>query len=130
MATPSTLNTLIELATKETDEAAKLLGMALRLCEEADQKLDLLTQYRHDYAQRCQTSLESGISTTHFNNFQVFMHKLDQAIIGQEKVVSDVKQRALRARAAWLACEQKKMSFATLVAVSYTHLTLPTICSV
>jgi flagellar FliJ protein len=114
MATPSALNTLIELAQKETDEAAKLLGAVLRASEEAAQKLDLLTQYRDDYAARCQSNLSAGISTTHFNNFQVFMQKLDHAIAGQQKVVSDAQQRVARARAAWQACEQKKMSFATL----------------
>ena len=114
MATPSSLDTLIDLAHKETDDAAKHLGAALRVCEEADQKLDLLLQYRNDYAARCQSSLTNGISTTHFNNFQVFMHKLDSAIVGQQKVVSDAKQRADHARAVWLACEQKKMSFVTL----------------
>lgn len=114
MANPSALDTLIDLANKETDEAAKLLGAALRGGEEADQKLDLLMQYRDDYAARCQSSLATGISTTHFNNFQVFMQKLDHAIVGQQKVVSDAKQRIAQARAAWQACEQKKMSFVTL----------------
>jgi flagellar FliJ protein len=114
MANPSALDTLIDLANKETDEAAKLLGTTLRAGEEADQKLDLLMQYRDDYAARCQTNLASGISTTHFNNFQAFMQKLDHAIAGQQKVVSDAKQRIAQARAAWQACEQKKMSFVTL----------------
>lgn len=114
MANPSALDTLIDLANKETDEAAKLLGATLRAGEEADQKLDLLMQYRDDYAARCQSSLTTGISTTHFNNFQVFMQKLDHAIVGQQKVVSDAKQRIAQARAAWQACEQKKMSFVTL----------------
>lgn len=114
MATPSALNTLIDLAHKETDEAAKQLGAKLRVCEEAEQKLELLLQYRDDYAHRCQSNMACGISTTHFNNFQVFMHKLDHAIAGQQKVVSDAKQRAEQARAAWLFCEQKKMSFVTL----------------
>lgn len=114
MATPSALDTLIDLANKETDEAAKLLGAALRAGEEAAQKLGLLTQYRDDYAARCQSNLTTGISTTHFNNFQVFMQKLDHAIAGQQTVVSDTKQRIAQARAAWQACEQKKMSFVTL----------------
>jgi len=114
MASPSALNTLIDLANKASDEAAKLLGAALHAGEEADQKLDLLMQYRDDYAARCQSSLTTGISTTHFNNFQVFMQKLDHAIAGQQKVVADAKQRIERARAAWQACEQKKMSFVTL----------------
>src|SRR4030065_2978088 len=114
MATPSALDTLIDLANKETDEAEKLLGAALRAGEEADQKLDLLTQYRDDYAARCQSSMATGISTTHFNNFQVFMQKLDHAIACQQTVVSDAKPRIAQARAAWQACEQKKMSFVTL----------------
>ena len=114
MATPSALNTLIDLAHKETDEAAKQLGVALRAGDEAAQKLDLLLQYRNDYAERCQSNLSTGISTTHFNNFQVFMQKLDHAISGQQKVVSDTQQRIAQARAAWQACEQKKMSFVTL----------------
>ena len=114
MASPSALNTLIDLAHKETDEAAKQLGVALRAGDEAMQKLDLLLQYRNDYAERCQSNLTTGISTTHFNNFQVFMQKLDHAISGQQKVVNDTQQRIAQARAAWQACEQKKMAFVTL----------------
>ena len=114
MATPSALSTLIDLANKETDEAAKLLGTALRAGDEATQKLDLLLQYRNDYAERCQNTMASGISTTHFNNYQLFMQKLDHAISGQQKVVSDTQLRIAQARAVWQACEQKKMSFVTL----------------
>jgi len=104
MATPSALDTLIDLANKETDEAAKWLGTALRAGEEAEQKLDLLMQYRDDYAARCQSNLTTGISTTHFNNFQVFMQKLEQAIAGQQKVVSDARLRIAQARTSWQAC--------------------------
>lgn len=114
MATPSALNALIDLANKETDAAARHLGAVLRSCEEADQKLELLLQYRNDYALRCQSNMASGISTTQFHNFQIFMQKLDHAIAGQQKVVSDARVRAEQARSAWLACEQKKMSFVTL----------------
>lgn len=114
MASPSALHTLIELANKESGEAAKRLGAALRVSEEAEQKLELLEQYRNDYAARCQSNLANGISTTHFNNFQIFMQKLDHAIAGQQKVVGDAQARAMQARAAWIICEQKKMSFVTL----------------
>ena len=114
MAQPSVLNTLIDLAHKETDEAAQRLGAALRASEEAKHKLDLLLEYRDDYAKRCQSNLVSGISATHFNNFQVFMQKLDYAILGQQKVVGGAGHYAEQARANWISCEQKKMSFVTL----------------
>ena len=114
MAQPSVLNTLIDLAQKESDEAAQRLGTALRASEEAKQKLDLLLEYRDDYAKRCQSNLVSGISATHFNNFKVFMQKLDHAILGQQKVVSGAGQYVEQARASWISSEQKKMSFVTL----------------
>lgn len=114
MASLSALDTLIDLAHKGTDEAAKQLGHALRAGDEAAEKLDLLLQYRNDYAARAQSSLANGISTTHFNNFQMFMQKLDHAISGQQKVVDDTQVRIAEARATWQAREQKKMSFITL----------------
>lgn len=114
MANMNALNTLIELAVKETEDAAQRLAAALRACEEAEQKLDLLLQYRNDYAARCQSSLENGISTGHFNNFRLFMQKLDHAIAGQQKVSDNARQHMQHARSVWQTCEQKKMSFTTL----------------
>ncbi|MCA1979017.1 MAG: flagellar export protein FliJ [Thiobacillus sp.] len=114
MAHPTALATLIELAQKDADEAARKLGACVRLREEATQKLELLVQYRDDYALRCQADMASGISATQFNNFQTFMGKLDQAIAGQRQVVDELGRRADQARAAWLATEQKKLSFVTL----------------
>ena len=114
MSSPNALATLIELANKDAEDAARHLGDTIRLREEATQKLELLMQYRDDYALRCQSDMANGISATQFNNFQVFMHKLDQAIAGQQQVVNDAGRRADQARTAWMACEQKKMSFVTL----------------
>lgn len=114
MAKPSVLPTLIELATRESDEAAKRLATALRAHEEARQKLDLLLGYQRDYAERCQTSLAQGMSATQFSNYRAFMQKLDQAIAGQDRVVVDALARVDQARAAWCAAEQKKLSYATL----------------
>lgn len=114
MVTPSTFSTLIELATQESDEAAKRLAAALRAHEEAKQKLDLLLGYQKDYAERCQASLAQGMSATQFANYRAFMQKLDQAIAGQDKIVVDALARVDQARAAWCAAEQKKLSYSTL----------------
>ena len=114
MATTSALATLIELSNKESDEAAKRLAAALRAHEDAKQKLELLLNYRSDYAERCQAGLAAGMGAVQFNNYQAFMQKLDQAIAGQDKVVVDALKRVDQARAAWCAAEQKKMSFTTL----------------
>ena len=114
MASLSALTTLVELATRDTDAAAKKLGVCVRQREEASQKLDLLTQYRDDYAKRCEADMANGIVAVQFNNFQVFMGKLDAAIAGQRQVVDDFTRRVDQARAVWIACEQKKLSYSTL----------------
>jgi flagellar protein FliJ len=116
MASPSALDTLIELATKETDDAAARLGRALRACEDAGQKLALLMQYRDDYAARCQAGLQAGLSISSYRNFQMFLEKLDDAIRGQRQAVQDAQQRANAQRAAWQQSERKRVSYDALAA--------------
>jgi len=114
MATTSALETLIELAIKETDEASKRLGRTVRTSDEAQQKLVILEQYRDDYALRFQESLSSGLTALSYRNFQLFIDKIDNAIAGQQGVVRNTQQRVTEARAAWHACERKRMSYDTL----------------
>lgn len=114
MATSSALDTLIELATKETDEAAKRLGHCMKAAEETEQKLALLMQYRDDYAARFQQNLSAGLTAMGYRNFQLFMDKLEQAINSQQLVVRDAHVRVERERTAWQASERKRMSYGTL----------------
>lgn len=114
MATSSALDTLIELATQQTDEAAKRLGRAVRTGEEAQQKLQMLLQYRDDYMDRFHASLQSGLSAAGYRNFQLFLDKLDEAIKGQQRVVQDTQQRVTRERGAWQDSERKRISYDTL----------------
>lgn len=115
MATNTALDTLVELATNETDEAAKRLGLAIRACEDTEQKLALLLQYRDDYQARFQSGLTSGITASGYRNFQLFLAKLDTAISGQQRIVDDAKQRISDERGAWQSSERKRMSYGTLI---------------
>jgi flagellar FliJ protein len=116
MATSSALETLIELASKETDEAAKRLGKCMMAAEETEKKLALLMQYRDDYAARFQQNLTSGgLSAMGYHNFQVFLGKLDQAIDSQRQTVREAHERVAQERSAWQAGERKRMSYGTLV---------------
>ena len=114
MANSSALETLIDLATKETDEATKRLGRAVRTSEEAQQKLGILEQYREDYAVRFQDSLSSGLTAMNYRNFQLFIEKIDVAIAGQKDVVRGAQLRVADARSFWQSCERKRMSYDTL----------------
>ena len=114
MANISALNTLIELAVKDSDEAAKQLGHAIRAAEEAEKKLQLLLGYRDEYAARFQTSMANGLTAMDYRNFQVFIDKLDAAIAGQEAIVMNAKRKIDDERRAWQECEKKRLSYDTL----------------
>jgi flagellar protein FliJ len=114
MAINSALETLIELATSQTDEAAKRLGLAIRACEDTEQKLTMLLQYREEYEARFNTSLASGVTAAGYRNFQLFLEKLDTAIAGQQRIVEDAKRRIVDERSQWQSCERKRMSYDTL----------------
>lgn len=114
MATHSALDTLIELATNQTDEAAKRLGRAIRACEDTEQKLTMLTQYREEYEARFRTGMANGLSIAGYRNFQLFLEKLDAAIDGQERIVQDARRKIATERSTWQSCERKRMSYDTL----------------
>jgi flagellar protein FliJ len=114
MATKSALDTLIELATTATDEAAVRLGHAIRATDKAEKKLELLQKYRDDYSNRFQAKMAQGLSPMGYRNFQAFIDKLDEAIAGQQQVVKDAENGVAREKGAWQASERKRMSYDTL----------------
>lgn len=114
MAQLSALETLIELATKQSDDAAKRLGKAVRAGDDAQQKLQLLMQYRDDYAARLRSSAATGLTASGYRNFQMFLDKLDDAIASQQRAVQDAQRRVSNERNAWQSSERKRMSYDTL----------------
>jgi flagellar FliJ protein len=114
MATRSPIQTLIELAERETDDAAKKLGNAIRLQQENEKKLEMLMSYRDDYAQRLQNGQMAGMNPMQYRNFQAFLAKLDNAIAGQRDFVTHAERRVTTERASWQAAERKRMSYNTL----------------
>lgn len=114
MATPSALETLIELATSATDEAAKRLGRAIQATDKAEKKLALLEQYRNDYTARFEVRMAQGVSPMNYRNFQAFIEKLDEAIVGQKLLVQEAENGVVREKGAWQDSERKRMSYDTL----------------
>lgn len=115
MAQLSALDTLIELASKQTDEAAKRLGQAVRAGQDAESKLQMLTQYREEYTARFQSSMASGLSIAGYRNFQLFIGKLDEAIAGQQQIVRNAEGRVSNERSTWQSSERKRMSYDQLL---------------
>jgi flagellar FliJ protein len=114
MATRSALDTLIELAQRDADAAAKRLGAALAAADETEQKLAMLLNYRDDYAARLDAAQVAGITPLAYHNFVAFIGKLDNAINGQREVVKHAHQKSAIEKTGWQACERKRLSYRTL----------------
>jgi flagellar FliJ protein len=114
MAKQSALDTLIELAQRETDDAAKRLGVALKAVDECEQKLNMLLGYRDDYANRLDAAQVAGITPMAYRNFVAFMDKLELAINGQREVIKHAQHKSALEKTAWQAAERKRLSYRTL----------------
>jgi flagellar FliJ protein len=114
MAQQSALDTLIELAQRATDDAAKRLGAALKAEAECEQKLNMLLGYRDDYAAKLDAAQMAGITPMAYRNFVAFMDKLDIAINGQRDIIKHAQHKSGVEKAAWQACERKRLSYRTL----------------
>lgn len=114
MANTSALETLIDLAQRDSDAAAKRLGAALKAVEEAEQKLQMLLGYRDDYANRLDQAQMAGITPFAYANFVAFVGKLDNAINGQKEVVKHAKYKSDVEKTTWQESERKRLSYRTL----------------
>ncbi len=88
MITKPTLNMLINHAQRKSDDSAKELGKLTSRQQEAEQKLNLLLEYRKNYQSQLQDVAENGINNIEWLNFIAFINKLDVAITEQKQNVS------------------------------------------
>jgi flagellar FliJ protein len=114
MAHASALDTLIDLAQRESDAYAKRLGAALKAVDEGEQKLRMLLGYRDDYANRLDAAQMAGITPFAYQNFVAFLGKLEQAIDGQREVLKHARVKADMEKKGWQESERKRLSYRTL----------------
>jgi flagellar FliJ protein len=114
MASLSALDTLIDLAQRDCDAAAKRLGIALKAAEDTEAKLTMLMGYRDDYAMRLDAAQVAGITPMAYRNFVAFLDKLDNAINGQREIVKHAHHKSAVEKTSWQASERKRLSYRTL----------------
>jgi flagellar FliJ protein len=114
MASKAQLETLMDLARRETDDAAKRLGAALKAVDEAKQKHEMLIGFREEYIKRFEAAQAAGITPMAYRNFVAFIDKLEVAIKGQLEMIRHAQLRSEQEKAAWQGSERKRMSYSTL----------------
>ncbi len=107
MTKPFTLQPLLELMQNRADEASKELGRRIAAEQDTKAKLNMLIQYRDEYAERFRQASAQGLSPAGWRNFQEFIGRIDEAIAQQRVVVLTSEQHTAAGQAEWLAHHHK-----------------------
>ena len=80
MSQPFTLQPLLELMQSRTDEATRRLGQLIAAEQSARSRLQMLEQYRAEYADRLRETIAQGMTRQVLANYQDFLARIDDAI--------------------------------------------------
>jgi flagellar FliJ protein len=108
------LKVVQELAVKDSDSAATRLGFLNAEVAKADQKLQMLIDYRDEYRQRFRGTVNTDVGSAEWKNFQQFLVKLDEAIEQQRGACAMARESVARGQRDWQAKQVKVKAFDSL----------------
>lgn len=115
MSAKSVIITLQQLADKAVDSAAEQLTASNKKLADEAGKLVMLQNYRNEYMDKLAEKLENGgLDMQMHQNYQRFMHMLDEAIAGQEQVMQASQRQVNTDKTAWQEANRKKFSYEIL----------------
>ena len=114
MAQNGALATLKDLAEKEVDDAAVLLGEMRRGCQQAEEQLKMLIDYQHEYRNNLNTDMGQGITSNRWINYQQFIQTLEKAIEQHRQQLNQWTQKVDQALNSWRDKKQRLQAWQTL----------------
>ena len=115
MSAKSVIITLQQIADKAVDTAAEQLTLSNKRLADETAKLAMLEKYRDEYLDKLSIKLESGgFDLQMHQNYQRFMHMLDDAINGQQQVMESVQKQMNIDKSVWQEANKKKFSYEVL----------------
>jgi flagellar FliJ protein len=101
MAQTFPLQTLLELMQNRSDEATRTLGQLIAAEQSQRSRLEMLEQYREEYAQRLRDAISQGITQLSLRNYQNFLSRIDEAIAQQRQAVQNSEQSTKNGQEHW-----------------------------
>jgi flagellar FliJ protein len=114
MAQTFPLQTLLELMQNRTDEASRKLGQLITAEQSQRSRLQMLEQYRDEYAQRMREATAEGITRLILRNYQDFLARIDEAIEQQRQAVKNSEISTKAGQTEWRNQNTKLMAIDTL----------------
>lgn len=95
------LQPLLEVMQTRADEATRKLGQLIAAEQSQRSRLQMLEQYRDEYAQRMLEATASGITRLILLNYQEFLARIDEAITQQRTAVESSERSTKVGQGHW-----------------------------
>lgn len=115
------LQTLLDFALNQTDEAARSLHALKAHWTEVADRLEQLRDYQKDYQQRLEEAISEGMRIATLRDYQAFLAKIEVAIKQQQEELERSKQRWESGRTAWHTQKRKLSAYDILSSRHHTN---------
>jgi len=114
MASNFSLQPLLELMQNRTDEATRHLGKLISAEQNARSRLEMLEQYRAEYADKLRDAIAQGLTRQVLANYQDFLGRIDEAIGQQREMLSQSEAGTRRGQEHWKQQNTRLKAIGTL----------------
>lgn len=114
MAQPFSLQPLLEIMQTRTDDATRKLGQLIAAEQSQRSRLQMLEQYREEYAQRMRQATAEGITRQVLHNYQDFLGRIDEAIEQQRIAVRNSEDSTKAGQEQWKSQNKQLKAIDTL----------------
>lgn len=108
------LQPLLEIMQNRADEATRRLGKLIACEQDAKARLQMLEQYRAEYAERMRDASAQGLTPGALRNYQEFLARIDQAITQQAAVVKHSEVQTAHGQQHWKSQNKQLKAIDTL----------------
>ena len=103
-----------DLAEKEVEDAARLLGEMRRGCQQAEEQLKMLIDYQNEYRNNLNSDMSAGMTSNRWINYQQFIQTLEKAITQHRQQLNQWTQKVDIALNSWREKKQRLQAWQTL----------------
>jgi len=102
MKSSKKLQPIANLAKQNERGAARDHGNVLRALQQQEDQLDELISYRNEYINTFNNAGANGISVIQYQDYSLFLHRLDDAIKQQQQIVNNSRANCDQSKSKWL----------------------------
>lgn len=102
MKSSKKLQPIANLAKQNERGAARDHGNVLRALQQQENQLNELISYRNEYINTFNNAGANGISVIQYQDYTLFLHRLDDAIKQQQQIVDNGRANCDQSKSKWL----------------------------